>query len=203
MEKQGRKAQELWLATQSLQTIIRSGATPDPEEWEDQLLPLSTEFESVRGAASEHPYVSTVIESVPDVALKRGVYTEEALHDRFNRVQRVCKRVSMIGESGAPLYKYLLSYLQSIFIFSAARPLNENEEVDSSKLSTFVLLDNARYCLEKGELEQAVRYVNQLQGLPRKVASDWLKEATLLLETKQAADALLAYASASGLGALF
>lgn len=45
----------------------------------------------------------------------------------------------------------------------------------------------------------AMKYMNLLQGAPRKIASDWLKEARLLLETQQAANTLMAHAAASGL----
>ena len=41
-----------------------------------------------------------------------------------------------------------------------------------------------------------------LRGEPRLVASDWIKETRLLLEARQAADALLAHAAATGLQAL-
>ena len=47
-----------------------------------------------------------------------------------------------------------------------------------------------------------MRYLGLLQGEPRLVASDWLREARLLLEARQAADALLAHAAATGLQAL-
>lgn len=45
--------------------------------------------------------------------------------------------------------------------------------------------------------------MNQLKGESRKAAGDWIVQARLHLETKQAADALLAFASATGLGNLF
>lgn len=45
----------------------------------------------------------------------------------------------------------------------------------------------------------ALKYMNLLRGAPRKIASDWLKETRLLLETQQAANTLMAHAAASGL----
>lgn len=56
-----------------------------------------------------------------------------------------------------------------------------------------------RYFIDRGDLIMALRYMNLLQGAPRKIASDWLKETRLLLETQQAANTLMAHAAASGL----
>lgn len=44
-----------------------------------------------------------------------------------------------------------------------------------------------------------LRYMNLLKGAPRSIASDWMNEARILLETQQAIDTLLAYAGATGL----
>lgn len=49
---------------------------------------------------------------------------------------------------------------------------------------------------------QALKYMNLLKGASRYVASDWLKEARLLLETQQATNTLMAHAAASGLSFL-
>lgn len=44
-----------------------------------------------------------------------------------------------------------------------------------------------------------LKYMNLLKGAPRSVASDWMNETRILLETQQAVDILLAYAGAIGL----
>ena len=49
---------------------------------------------------------------------------------------------------------------------------------------------------------QALRFMNQLKGEPRKAADDWIHQVRLHMESKQAADSLLAFVSASGLGNL-
>ena len=56
--------------------------------------------------------------------------------------------------------------------------------------------------LERGDLDQAVRYMTLLRGEPRRAAADWLREARLLLETRQACRALMAHAAAVGVEAL-
>lgn len=56
-----------------------------------------------------------------------------------------------------------------------------------------------RYWLDRGDFKMTLRYMNLLKGAPRSVASDWMNETRILLETQQAIDILLAYAGATGL----
>ena len=44
-------------------------------------------------------------------------------------------------------------------------------------------------------MEQALRYMNLLKGEPQHVASDWLHDLRVHLETVQAAKAILTYAA--------
>lgn len=53
-----------------------------------------------------NPYVTAVLDSVAPEAQDRGVLTEEALKERFIKVERICKRVSMIGDNGGSLLRY-------------------------------------------------------------------------------------------------
>lgn len=61
-------------------------------------------------------FVETVLTALPEEALQRGVYTEDAMRERFFKVERLCKRVSMIGDEGGSLFKYALSYLQALLV---------------------------------------------------------------------------------------
>lgn len=191
----------MWLSCLALNGVIRIG-TDTAYTWEGQIKALKPEVTAIRDAAVGHPFVETVVKTLPEESLERGVWTEDNLKARFPKVKRVCKRVAMIDETGGSLFKYFMSYVQSYFIFDAIFAKSENDEVDIDKLDTFKILSHADYWLERGDLEQAVRFLNLLTGEPRKVAHDWLKEAKLLLETRQAAYALTAFASASGIGSV-
>ena len=201
-EKIARIAQDLWLSCIALNGLIRCG-NECAQDWESRMSPLRKEVEAVSDAGGKHPFVETLIQNIPEDALDRGVWTEDSLRERFPRVGTVCRRVAMIEESGSSLTMYFLSYIQSFFVFNSVYAKSENDSVDVDKLDTFSILGHAEYWLERGELEQAVRFMNQLKGAPRRVADDWVKEAKLLLETRQAAYALTAFASASGLGTIF
>jgi len=206
LEKQGRKAQELWLACQTLQSAVASASglpAYAAAAYETQLKPLKNEIVAVREAGDGNPYVATVLASVPEAATHRGVWTEAALVERFHKVASIGRRVAMIDTNPPTLFRYFLSYLQSIFVLRSARVLSRDHLIVANELDAFALLDNASTCIEHGDLEQAVRFVNALRGEPRRAASDWLTEARLLLETRQAADALLVFATAAGLASLF
>lgn len=201
-EKIARVAQDLWLSCIALNGLIRHG-NESGEQWEERLRPLRNEVEVISDAGGKHPFVETLIQNIPEEALDRGVWTEDSLRERFPQVQRVCRRVAMIDETGGTLFKFFLSYLQSYFVFDSVYAKTEHDSVDTDKLDAFSVLGHAEYWLERGDLEQAVRFMNQLTGASRIVADDWVKEAKLLLETRQAAYALTAFASASGLGTIF
>lgn len=59
-----------------------------------------------------------------------------------------------------------------------------------------------RYYVDRGNFVQALKYANLLKGASRRVATDWINETRLLLETQQAADVLLTHAATSGLSFL-
>lgn len=52
--------------------------------------------------------------------------------------------------------------------------------------------------MDRGNLVQTLKYMNLLQGAPRKVATQWMNETRLLLETQQAVNVLLSHASCNG-----
>ncbi|XP_076468715.1 MICOS complex subunit MIC60-1-like [Babylonia areolata] len=201
-EKIARVAQDLWLSCIALNGAIRHG-NEEGEEWEQKRKPLRKEVEAVSDAGGKHPFVETLIQAIPEEALDQGVWSEDSLRERFPHVSTVCRRVAMLDDTGGTLFKYFISYAQSFFVFDSVYAKTEHDVVDLDKLDTFSILGHAEYWLEKGDLEQAVRFMNQLTGQPRRVAGDWVKEAKLLLETRQAAYAVTSFASASGLGTIF
>lgn len=190
IEKQNKQSQKLWAACQSLSTAIDKGI--------DHPRPLLPHLTAIHEAAEEDVLVSQVLNSLPEEAVTRGVLNEEYVRRRFYKVRRWCRRVAMIGENGASPWTHVLSYIQSFLIFDSFDPQKEGELVDVDNLDTFDLLARAEYYLRRGDLELATRLVNQLRGEPRNVAHDWLLEARLLLETRQAANLLTAYAAVLG-----
>jgi mitofilin len=193
-EKHNVEAQELWLACHSLSTAI-IGLGDD----RDRPYPIHSEVESIRRVTNDNEVVDKVLNSLSDDVLHRGVYTEESLRRRFPKVKRICRQVAMVGDDGAGVWSYLISYLQSLFVFET-RIASPPTSIDPEELDTYKVLSLATYALENGDTEQAVKYMNQLRGEPRRVAKDWIREARLFLEGKQVARFLTSFASAYNIG---
>lgn len=191
----------MWGACQALWSSVRAGKPG--VSWKQNLRPLSTEIQAVRIAAEGDELVTVVLNALPEEALKRGVYPEDALRERFIKVDEVARQVAIVPESGAKLPVYILSYLQSLLIITPSNPISRDElqdkVVDFSKFDNFDILNRAKYWIDRGNLTQALKYMNLLTGASRKVAGEWMKEARLLLETQQAANTLIAHAAANSL----
>ncbi|XP_030768294.1 MICOS complex subunit Mic60-like isoform X1 [Sitophilus oryzae] len=197
-----KQAQVLWSACQSLLRAVRAGCPGIP--WKDQIRPLEPEINAVvRAAAENDELVCVVIEGIPKEAKERGVYPEDALRERFLKVEKVARTVDLIPAEGAALPVHILSYIQSLLLIKAASPIPRaelnDEKIDFSKLSTNDILQRARYWLDRGDFAQALKYMNLLKGAPRCVARQWMNETRILLETQQAANTLMAHAASSGL----
>ena len=201
MEMASLEAQELWLACSALQQAVTEN------DGGKEIRNINREVTAIKKALQESgkdPLVKSVLDSIPEVAFRRGVYTDSSLKERFLKVEQMAKQTAMIGPEGGSLMKYFLSYLQSKMMIDAptAEAPSKHVPVDIDALSTFDLVWLAKGSLDRGDLDQAVRYVSLLKGEPKNVSSDWLKEARLLLETKQASRALTAHAAAVGVEAL-
>uniref|UniRef100_A0A069DW02 MICOS complex subunit MIC60 n=1 Tax=Panstrongylus megistus TaxID=65343 RepID=A0A069DW02_9HEMI len=202
-DKKAQQSQILWSACQSLEAALRAPAKCD-RSIEETMRPLQSEVNAIsKASVPGDELVEVVIKSLPAEVTSRGVYNDIALKERFLNVERVAKRVALLPEGGASLPLMLLSYLQSLFIITPANPIPAyelaNEPFEPGKFNTFDILQRARYWMDRGDFFQALRYMNLLEGAPRVVASEWMREARIYLETLQAARALMAHASAAGL----
>jgi len=203
-DKAALRAQSLWLACTGFSNSLVSGKS-GADTWENKLLPLDEEVKTILAVAREDDlFVSSVLASVSPVALARGVYTEDSLKERWTRVEKVARRVGGIGEEGGSLISYGLSYLQSLLLvdLSIRSPGEVEESLDPAQLSPTDLVNLARHSLDRGNLGRAVQYVTLLSGESGRVARDWLEEARLTLEMRQAAEALLSHAEADGVRVL-
>jgi len=189
-------ARILWLTCQALLAKLKS-ANHEPIKMEPAYDVLQ------QFVADNHPLATSILASIPKKVLEEGVQSEESLIERFSKVERVCKRVAMVGESGGGLVKYLVSYFQSLFIIDNVK-VSEDEVagrqlVDPRSWNTFDILARVKYCLREHNLEQAIRYANQLRGQARVVARDWIRDAIAHLEMRQAFSALSTHAEAIAL----
>ncbi|TST60382.1 MICOS complex subunit Mic60 [Bagarius yarrelli] len=192
-EEKACKSHQLWLSVEALNYAMKTAEADSPSE------PLEGAVLAVKQSCADDEFAQALASALPEESVKRGVYSEASLRARFYEIRRLVRRVALIDETRNSLYQYFLSYLQSILLFE------KEQEVPPSKLAPdnldpFKLLAYATYSVERGDLELAAKFVNQLRGEARRVAQDWLKEARLTLETKQVVSLLSAYANAVGLG---
>lgn len=192
-EEEARKAHQLWLSVEALSYAMKTAVADSPSD------PLEGAVLAIKENCAEDEFAQALTSALPEESIKRGIYSEASLRARFYEIRRLIRRVALIDETRNSLYQYFLSYLQSILLFE------KEQEVPPSKLTPenldpFKLLAYATYSVERGDLELAAKFVNQLRGEARRVALDWLREARLTLETKQVVSLLSAYANAVGLG---
>lgn len=203
-DRQVHQSQALWSACSALWSTLNSADFK--QAWQKQLRPLKNEVEAVRKASEKDELVNIILDTLPEKAKARGVYPENAIRERFIKVERLARQLALVPEKDASIVTYVLSYLQSVLIIQPKELISQaelnNEPIDISKLSTFEILDRTRYCVDRGNFTQALRYANLLQGASRNVANDWITETRLLLETQQAINVLLAHAATSGLAFL-
>ncbi|XP_050357459.1 MICOS complex subunit Mic60-like isoform X4 [Nymphalis io] len=193
-EAEARRSQSLWAAAEALHAATRRA---------DARAPLRTEIRALEAAGKDDKLVQTVLKGIPEEVREKGILTEKALREKFDKLEQTAVKVALVGRDGASLPVYFLSWLQSKLLFQkfAEIPKDEleNQPTDFSKLDTFDIIQRARYHMDHGNLANALRYVNLLQGAPRAAARTWTEEARHHLEIRQAAEAVMAHASVSGL----
>ncbi|XP_063045867.1 MICOS complex subunit MIC60 isoform X3 [Engraulis encrasicolus] len=192
-EEEARKAHQLWLSVEALNYSLRTSGADAPTE------PLEAAALAVRESCADNEFAQALATSLPTESLSRGVYSEASLRARFQDVRKLARRVALIDETRNSLYQYFLSYVQAALLMEPEQE-RPPERLSPTDLDTFKLLSYACYSMERGDLELAAKLLNQLTGEPRRVAQDWLNEARLTLETRQAISLLSAYANAVGLG---
>uniref|UniRef100_A0A8C1BKW3 MICOS complex subunit MIC60 n=1 Tax=Cyprinus carpio carpio TaxID=630221 RepID=A0A8C1BKW3_CYPCA len=192
-EEEARKAHQLWLSVEALNYTLKSAGADSPTE------PLEGAVGVIKESCAENEFAQALATAIPEESLSRGIYSEASLRARFYDIRRLARRVALIDETRNSLYQYFLSYLQSILLFESEQ-VPPPAKLAPEDLDTFKLLAYATYSIERGDLELAAKFVNQLRGESQRVAQDWIKEARLTLETKQVISLLSAYANAVGLG---
>ncbi|XP_026796511.1 MICOS complex subunit MIC60 isoform X3 [Pangasianodon hypophthalmus] len=192
-EEEARKAHQLWLSVEALNYAMKTAVADSPSE------PLEGAVLAIKESCAQDEFTQALTSALPEESIKRGVYSEASLRARFYEIRRIIRRVALIDETRNSLYQYFLSYLQSILLFEKEQEVPPSKLVPEN-LDPFKLLAYATYSVERGDLELAAKFVNQLRGEARRVAQDWLREARLTLETKQVVSLLSAYANAVGLG---
>jgi len=202
-DSENRRAKELWLACQHLKKSVLQGRA-EGRSYNARRKPLVKEIAAIKDAGAADPFVKTLLATINSEAVKDGVYTQDDLVGRFQRVKKVCRRTALIGENGGTLFQYALSALQSFFLFDRVKPdPKELQEVDPKNIDTVGILWRASHLVDQLNFEDAIKLMLLLKGEPARLASDWIKDARLHLETRRTAELLLAHASAVSMRTIY
>lgn len=159
------------------------------------------EVSSLREAAEQDHFLLAMLDSIPQEAInsEHGIQSEAGLRQRFSKVKKICKQVALVPEAGGGLGTYALSYLNSFLAIDVWKRGSTVDHKDPVDMDTFELLQRADHLLQKGNMERAISFINYLQGEPKQVARDWLRDAQLHLETKLAIQLIQKYMAATSL----
>lgn len=164
------KTQHLNVAVDAVKSVLESADRPRP---------FLHELVALKEIASDDPVVNAAIASINPAAYQRGVPTIAQLVDRFRRVAGEVRKAALLPED-AGVASHAASFLLSKVMFKKSG-ITEGSDVES-------ILTRAETFLEEGELDEAAREMNGLQGWAKVLSRDWLAEARRVLEVKQALD---------------
>nr|XP_037876588.1 MICOS complex subunit Mic60 isoform X4 [Bombyx mori] len=159
---------------------------------------LNVVEEKLNGEDDE--FVRTVLKSIPDYVRDEGIELESVLRKKYYEMEKVALKVALVEEDGAPLFVYFLSWLQYMLLFVKISGIPQAEYESSTDvlpedLDTFDLLQRARFWLEHGSCERAVRCVRGVRGAAGAAAGRWARRAGGLLAVRAAAHAVRAHAA--------
>uniref|UniRef100_A0AC35TT46 MICOS complex subunit MIC60 n=1 Tax=Rhabditophanes sp. KR3021 TaxID=114890 RepID=A0AC35TT46_9BILA len=191
LDIQNRKAKQSWISCQNLLESIQFGIKSG-ESLDARRKPLQKEIDVIKNSGKGDIFMETVLKTFTQEALEKGVYTSQDLKNRFNQIYDVSRKVAKIDENGGSIFKYLSSYVQSFFMFDLGREYSSKEKIDLNNPNTFDILERARYFVNKGDFETAIKITQLLSGEPRAIASSWIKDTQTFLETHLLAQLLAA-----------
>lgn len=165
------------LQTQHLQVAIE--AVKSNLDRADRPKPFIRELAALKELAAEDPVVDSAIASINPVSYQLGLPTSAQLIDRFRRVADEVRKAALLPED-AGIASHATSFVLSKVMFKKQGRV-EGDDVES-------ILTRTESLLEEGNLDEAAREMNALQGWAKTLSRDWLSEVRKVLEVKQALD---------------
>ncbi|CAM0142817.1 hypothetical protein VKS41_002619 [Umbelopsis sp. WA50703] len=139
--------------------------------------PFEAELEAVRRNTANLEIIQAALDTIPRELAQEGVDTIVDLADRFQTVAAEVRNVALVPQDGG-LPSHVVSKVFGKLMFKKYG-LVEGDDAEAR-------LARAEYYLHEEDLENAARELNQLEGWPKKLATDWIKAARRHLEVKQA-----------------
>lgn len=173
---------------------------------DDQTIQISDALKRCQNETQDSKFIDTILASIPAKAAQCGIFSVSTLERRFENVFEECKKAALCPNSSG-LFTSIYSNLYSkVMVYSTPPRYSEESQLDrcgTKGMDAKELLIQAHYFVERRCLAAALKCMNQLEGVPRCLAQDWIDETRLFLEVQQATEALYSYAMSKGLGQIF
>jgi len=166
------KTQQLHVAVEAVRAKLQDATHP---------LPFVKELVALKEIASDNSTVNAAIGSINPSAYQRGIPTPSQLIDRFRRVASEVRKASLLPDD-AGVASHASSWVLSKMMFKK-EGLPEGNDVES-------VLTRTQIFLEEGDLDNAAREMNGLDGWAKTLSKDWLAEVRKVLEVQQALDVI-------------
>lgn len=175
------KTQHLLVAIEAVRSYVENADRPRP---------FINELAALKEIASDDPVVKAAIGSINPTAYQRGIPTTAQLIDRFRRVAAEVRKSALLPED-AGIASHAASWALSKLLFKK-RGMTTGDDVES-------VLTRTETLLEEGNLDEAAREMNTLEGWAKTLSWDWLGECRRVLEVRQALDVMGVEARLRGL----
>lgn len=159
--------QRLQIASQALRRVIE-----DPQQ-----KPFAKELNALKDLCKDDEFMQLAVASIQSESCEQGIMSKTQLIHRFRHLAQEIHKVSLCPDHTGVL-GYVLSRFLTFFMFRKTAFTDGNH--------VHHILARAEAHLEKNNLDAATRELNQLTGIPRKLAKDWIKYARQNLEVLQA-----------------
>ena len=164
------KTQHLHVAVEAVRSNLEKSQVPRP---------FIKELAALKEIAADDAVVNAAVASINPTAYQHGVPSSAHLIDRFRRVATEVRKASLLPEE-AGVASHASSYVLSKLLFKKKGVATGND-VES-------ILTRTETYLEEGDLDNAAREMNGLQGWAKTLSRDWLREVRKVLEVQQALD---------------
>lgn len=172
------RTQRLVIAVEALRAALDGADRPRP---------FVQELAALKEVAAGDPVVDAAVAAINPAAYQRGVPTTAQLVDRFRRVAAEVRKVELLPADAGVLSHAASAVLSKLmFRKGTAEGIPVGDDVESVLARTEALL-------EEGQLDEAAREVNALQGWPKVLCKDWLGDVRRVLEVKMALDVSALY----------
>ncbi|TQS33179.1 hypothetical protein Golomagni_06484, partial [Golovinomyces magnicellulatus] len=166
------KTQQLHVAVEAVRANIEGAQHPRP---------FIKELVALKEIAADDSVVDAAIASVNPTAYQKGIASTSTLVDRFRRVAGEVRKASLLPDD-AGVASHASSWVLSHVMFKK-QGLADGDDVES-------ILTRTQTYLEEGDLDNAAREMNGLQGWAKTLSKDWIGEVRKVLEVQQALDVI-------------